>query len=136
VLRNLLRAGALLCALMVGPLTQQHPDTAVPLGGLNESTKVDVRLVPVPLEGQYRGDATALVSFLAPVEIDDRCGTMPGKRVVACVDMIGGLTMALPNPCAAEFQGEDYASVVCHEKGHILGWEHEMASHFRKYREF
>lgn len=126
-------AGALALVLTVSQRTTAP--TTIPLGGYNENTRVDVTRIPVPLESQYRGDATAIVSFLDPSEIDRRCGTIPGMRVIACVEDIGGITMALPNPCGVEFQGEDYASVVCHEKGHILGWHHEYPSFTRMTRE-
>lgn len=123
-------AGAL--ALVLG--STAAPPLTVP-AGVNEETKVDVRLIPVPLEGRYRGNAVAIVQFVDPASVDRTCGTIPGKRVVACVERIGGNRMTLPNPCNVEFQGEDYASVVCHEKGHVLGWHHEDPSFTRKTRE-
>lgn len=105
-----------------------HLTVATQLGH-NEDIKVDVTRVPVPLELKYRGDATVMVSFVDASEVDAACGTSgPMARTIACVNDIGGNHIYLPNPCNQEFQGEDYASVICHEKGHILGWRHEMAS--------
>jgi hypothetical protein len=125
-------AGVLALALFA---TQAKPDAYVRNAGVNEDVKVDVRLVPVPTDGSYRGNVNAFVRFLDPEGVDRSCGTLPGKRVIACVDRIGAPVMTLPNPCNVEFQGEDYASVVCHEKGHALGWRHEYPSFTRKTRE-
>lgn len=122
---------AAVLALM--PLNSGDNDLA--LAGYNEDTKVDVRYVPVPLEGRYRGNKTVIVRFLDPASIDRQCGTSPGMRVIACVDEIGKPVMNLPNPCNVEFQGEDYAAVLCHEKGHTFGWQHYMPSFTRKTRE-
>lgn len=95
------------------------------VAGGKQGVIVDVSQVPVPSELKYRGNARAIVTFADQDTIDRTCGTLPGMRVVACVAEIGQGVMALPNPCDEEFQGEDYASVVCHEKGHTLGWHHE-----------
>lgn len=94
---------------------------------------VGVERVSVPLAPEYRGSLRAIVTFTDQATIEEHCGVPPkGARRIACVDAIGGAIMYLPNPCDAEFQGEDYASVVCHEKGHSLGWLHEMPHFFSK----
>ena len=28
----------------------------------------------------------------------------------------------VPDPCLAEFKGESFAALLCHEKGHVDGW--------------
>ncbi len=93
--------------------------------GGTQGVIVDVTRVPVPSELKYRGNQRAIVEFADQATIDRKCGTLEGSRVVACVSEIGVADMTLPNPCEQEFQGEDYAAVVCHEKGHTLGWHHE-----------
>lgn len=61
------------------------------------------------------------VYFVEQPAIDSFCG---GKdQVIACAKVDGGW-MVLPNPCQDRFAGESYATLVCHEKGHSLGWSH------------
>lgn len=75
-------------------------------------------LPPVQLQGQAMAGP---VVFLEQKGIDGICG---GKDQVVACSIIGGGWMALPNPCQARFRGESYAAIVCHEKGHTLGWNH------------
>lgn len=121
-------AAAVAAAGFASPLstpTPTHLDLPVASAGGTQGVIVDVTKVPVPSELKYRGNARAIVTFADQGTVDRNCGTLEGFRVVACVDEIGQGVMTLPNPCDPEFQGEDYASVVCHEKGHVLGWHHE-----------
>jgi hypothetical protein len=77
--------------------------------------------VPFPTHDK-RGFAMATPVYFAEQEgIDHFCGGR--NQVIACAQ-VGGGAMALPNPCQARFAGESYAAVACHEKGHILGWNH------------
>jgi hypothetical protein len=85
------------------------------------SSYVVASQVPKP-PADKQGPAAASVFFAEQPGIDHLCGGR--DKVIACAQ-IGGGTMALPNPCQPRFAGESYAAVVCHEKGHILGWSHE-----------
>lgn len=85
------------------------------------SSWVSASQIPLPPENM-RGRASATPVFFEEQDaIDHLCG---GKdQVIACA-VIGGGGMALPNPCQDRFRGESYAAIVCHEKGHTLGWNH------------
>jgi hypothetical protein len=68
----------------------------------------------------YQGDATATVQFVNQDQIDSLCGKAPkGFQTEACQT---GPKIILPNPCSAEFKGEVYARLSCHELGHLNGW--------------
>lgn len=76
----------------------------------------------------YRGPATTQVTFASPEDVVAQCkkGLPPVPEditVVACTWRADG-HMVVPNPClyaATEF----YARIMCHEKGHVLGWKHD-----------
>lgn len=79
-------------------------------------------MVPLPPAHQ-RGEAIAQpVYFVEQEGIDHYCG---GKNEIVACAIVNGSAMAVPNPCQARFAGESYAAVLCHEKGHLLGWRHE-----------
>lgn len=101
-----------------------HTLSAIALGSLSlgaaqlapNSTLVNSGYPPV----RYQGQAVAVVLFLDDVSV--ACGTAaPGFRIFACASKD---TIALPNPCAAEFVGEQFAKLACHEKAHlaVIGW--------------
>lgn len=72
---------------------------------------------------RYQGDGSAPhTTFLTPqAGINLLCGTAPkGFRTIACVT--GGGQLVLPNPCQTAYAGQSYATVACHELGHLNGW--------------
>lgn len=69
---------------------------------------------------RYMGEAIAIVFFANDVEV--LCGAPPpGYQILACASA-DERKIAMPNPCAARYDGEQFAKIMCHEKGHILGW--------------
>jgi hypothetical protein len=67
---------------------------------------------------QFRKGTTATVEFLAAHEIIPRCIERGAKVLAnACADT---RTITITNPC--EYPGESYAKRLCHEMGHINGW--------------
>jgi hypothetical protein len=67
---------------------------------------------------QFQRDTTATVEFLAAEAIVPRC-LERGANVLAnaCADQ---KLITITNPCA--YQGESYARRLCHEMGHVNGW--------------
>jgi hypothetical protein len=76
-----------------------------------------------------QGDARAVVEFIAPEAVAVECrgslvATGTWGEALSCARMYPGRpTLVLPNPCAFPF--DDYATLVCHELGHVNGWKHE-----------
>ena len=68
---------------------------------------------------RFQSDTTASVEFLAAERIMPRC-VERGAAVLAnaCADRE---LITITNPCA--YQGESYAKRLCHEMGHINGWD-------------
>jgi hypothetical protein len=68
---------------------------------------------------RFQGDTTASVEFLAAERIMPRC-LERGAAVLAnaCADT---RLITITNPCA--YQGESYARRLCHEIGHVNGWD-------------
>ncbi len=98
------------------------------LGGCNQRVErlsadgpIIAAMVPQPPVEQQGDSVGGPVFFVDQARIDELCG---GKgKIIACAT-VNGTAMALPNPCQARFRGESYAAVLCHEKGHNLGWGH------------
>lgn len=76
-----------------------------------------------PPPERFRGDTGAVVWFLSPAEVDLRCGDITGRQLgdtfYACTH---GVDITLPNPCGAQFAGERFARLACHELGHENLW--------------
>lgn len=76
-----------------------------------------------------QGDARAVVEFIAPQSVAGECrGSLVAVgtwgEALSCARMYPGRpTLVLPNPCAFPF--DDYATLVCHELGHVNSWQHE-----------
>ena len=68
---------------------------------------------------RYQSDTTANVEFLAAERIIPRC-LERGAMILAnaCADRS---LITITNPCA--YQGESYAKRLCHEIGHVNGWD-------------
>ncbi len=67
---------------------------------------------------RFQSDTTATVEFLAAERIIPRCIERGAKMLAnACADT---KLITITNPCA--YQGESYAKRLCHEMGHINGW--------------
>ena len=67
---------------------------------------------------EYRGDARVTVHFTRHAEV--LCRIMkaePGS--IACAG-VGSDWMIVPNPC--DWKSDAWARLMCHEKGHSLGW--------------
>lgn len=78
----------------------------------------------VPMEYQGVPKHPVPVIFVSTGEIDLYCGkSRPGFHTLACEK---GGTLVMPNPCEyPEYKDPySYARLLCHEKGHVLGWHH------------
>ncbi len=74
----------------------------------------------VPPPGPMQGDIRTVVEFVAPEMIDAACAG--GAPAAACAQP-WRKRIIMPNPCAfAEDDG--YAAIMCHEIGHLHGWDH------------
>lgn len=79
-----------------------------------------------PLEYQGSDPITIQVTFAHPTWVDTRCRKLvgrepaPGKVFVACAG-IGRKWAVLPHGCLF---ADAYSGLVCHELGHINGWDH------------
>lgn len=74
-----------------------------------------------------RGDWSGTVRFISNArELDDYCTKWVGPQrqgsiYVSCyIPQLN--TLVLSNPC--DWGRDNYALLVCHEKGHGLGWRH------------
>lgn len=70
-----------------------------------------------PPPGRFRQSRPALVEFVGPEIVSQRCGQL-GAQVLAnaCSDF---QRIVIGNPC--EYPGA-YAAMMCHELGHLNGW--------------
>ncbi len=75
---------------------------------------------------RYRGNFTVVTVTDTPAGVDARCraaGASPpeGWTVRACIvrTQLGPLAI-MPNPCG--YPDQNYASLFCHEGGHVNGW--------------
>jgi hypothetical protein len=68
---------------------------------------------------RFQSDTTASVEFMAAERIMPRC-LERGAMILAnaCADQ---KLITITNPCA--YQGESYARRLCHEMGHVNGWD-------------
>lgn len=72
---------------------------------------------------RFQGSAAAVVVMVNPSDIASFCGSTGDKRyvIVACSKIVNGTPIiAIPNPCI--WDGERFGHLLCHEKGHVLGW--------------
>jgi hypothetical protein len=67
---------------------------------------------------EYRGDAKVTVHFTRHAEVLCKIIKADG-RPIACAPIGGDLIIA-PNPC--DWKSDAWARLMCHEKGHSLGW--------------
>lgn len=72
----------------------------------------------------YRGNTTAQIVTLDEPALEARCAHLmgppsPGMFYRACTRR-GRPVVYVPNPCT--YGGDKYASVLCHELGHVNGW--------------
>jgi hypothetical protein len=67
---------------------------------------------------RFMGDNIAAVAMLS--DLRGFCA----EWAAACVrtNGKGQSVIFVPNPCDLAFYGEEYAFIMCHEKGHTLGW--------------
>jgi hypothetical protein len=78
---------------------------------------------------RFRGNGAAIVLFTDRAGIDAYCGVAePPNIILACRRELtnGASVLIMPNPCILG-ESEFYAKLMCHEKGHALGWsgDHE-----------
>lgn len=59
-----------------------------------------------------------LIAFIGNDEVEKHCGV--GPIACATTDSDGVGQIAIPEPC--DYPEELYATTLCHEKGHTLGW--------------
>jgi hypothetical protein len=71
---------------------------------------------------QFQGNNGANIQFVSDYELLKACGI----GAVACVKTIGNnlAIIIVLNPCKT-LKKEDYSTVLCHELGHVNGWEHK-----------
>lgn len=72
---------------------------------------------------RYHGNAVVVTGYVSPAMIGELCGKAPpGMVMMACSgnDKDGNPLIIIPNPCL--FDDQSFARLLCHEKGHILGW--------------
>lgn len=76
---------------------------------------------------QYQGDAAAVVMTGGQVPVHVFCSNgRPTDRVVLACTSSDRKVVVMPNPC--EFADtERYARLLCHEMGHVNGWEHDVS---------
>lgn len=74
-----------------------------------------------------RGMTGTYVAFVDSPYVDSFCKAPLGTGIIACTYMEDpeGAWMVLPNPCEAKWHNDTYAVILCHEKGHVLGWQHD-----------
>lgn len=75
---------------------------------------------------QYRGDAAATIITAGQVPVHVFCTDgAPTDRVALACTSADRKVIVMPNPC--EFaDSERYARLLCHEMGHVNGWEHDV----------
>lgn len=72
----------------------------------------------IPPPGEMQQNTRAVVEFLSPDMIAAACGRPASACAAPSLQRI-----KMPNPCA--FASTDgYAAILCHEIGHLHGWEH------------
>lgn len=68
---------------------------------------------------RFQGETTVVITFVPSVNTRDTCGIAgKGYAFLGCTRRDDVILM--PNPC--QFPRDDYARILCHEKGHRLGW--------------
>lgn len=77
-----------------------------------------------PVWFQRPPSAPAIIAFASPAAIDAFCRTpeTPANIVILACTFPDKHAIAMPDPCL--FPGEYYASLQCHENGHLNGWRH------------
>ena len=71
---------------------------------------------------RFQGNARAVLEVIDPDAIEASC-IAGGPGALACTKMYPDRpTVVMPNPCAFPF--DSYAVMLCHEVGHVNGWEH------------
>jgi hypothetical protein len=71
----------------------------------------------------YQGEARTMASFVDGARVDPLCRAAGGvraehQRIAGCATPEG---LVLPHPCQWA-AGDEYADLLCHEVGHLLGW--------------
>lgn len=87
-------------------------DTAISSGLVNDATPPE----------RFRSDASSRVTYLPPEAVDRACAPEPRPCGVVYYGCATHGRVTLPNPCAAQFAGERFAELACHELGHVNGW--------------
>lgn len=71
---------------------------------------------------KFQGNARSVLEVIDPDEIETSC-LIGGPGALACTKLYPDRpTIVMPNPCAFPF--DSYAVMLCHEVGHVNGWEH------------
>jgi hypothetical protein len=69
----------------------------------------------------YRGPVQITVQFTNAQNVESLCGMITNGRLHNVEACANERIMILPDPCI--YPGR-YAEIVCHERGHVLGWVH------------
>lgn len=74
---------------------------------------------------QYQGNSVSVLQTVDNPNTEENCGKAPeGSVILACThtDKKAGVsTVTMPNPCLFA-DTEFYAKLLCHELGHVNGW--------------
>lgn len=104
--------------LLIDKLEAKGPPPVRYSGVLNGNDAASLAEILPP--ERFSGEGAAIVLFAEPASMQKLCG---GALACAWVDKNGMPFIAIPNPC--RFTLNPYAVVLCHEKGHTLGWPGE-----------
>lgn len=86
---------------------------------------VAVAFAQLPPPVAYRNAVRASVLFESPRNVRGFCAmlTQGALEDVSACSAPG--YMILPNPCDGRYRRDEYAALVCHEMGHVNGFEGE-----------
>lgn len=122
--------GGIAATVALGAAQTCEPSDAPTFGTLSPPRALSwVTSYRLPLVGetlrpplQYQGNARSVIEVIEPEKIEGECFA-GGPGALACTKMYPGRpTIVMPNPCAFPF--DSYAVMLCHEVGHVNGWEH------------
>ena len=81
-----------------------------------------LQYIPLP-PTDLRGPATTKVTFMSTQNVTKLCGAFAADKETPMRACAMGDAIIMPEPC--EYTGQSFARIMCHEKGHVLGWTHD-----------
>jgi hypothetical protein len=76
--------------------------------------------IPLMPPTRFQGEATVSVHFIPKASVDHACRDPDAPWFVTVQGCYEPGLITISNPC--EWPGDKYAQLLCHEKGHALGW--------------